>query len=82
MGKILYTVIATVGDLERSLIRERWMVGRERTKAQGKTVGRPPTEVDEETIHHLRDKGLKLRVIRRSLGISQIQIKQVTVKMA
>jgi DNA invertase Pin-like site-specific DNA recombinase len=60
MGKILYTVIATVGDLERSLIRERWMVGRERTKAQGETVGRPPTEVDEETIHHLRDKGLKL----------------------
>ena len=39
MGKMVFTVIAAVAELERSLIRERIMMGLERAKKQGKQLG-------------------------------------------
>ena len=43
MGKMSFTVIAGVAELERELIRERVVVGLARAKRQGKRLGRPPT---------------------------------------
>ncbi len=40
MGKMVYTVIAAVAELERSLIRERVVMSLQRAKAQGKRSGR------------------------------------------
>ncbi len=40
MGKMVYTVIAAVAELERSLIRERVVMGLQRAKAQWKKLGR------------------------------------------
>ena len=74
MGKMVYTVIAAVAELERSLIRERVMMGLERAKAQGKQLGRPPTEVDEEAIYRLRDKGISLRDIGKQMGVSRTKV--------
>ncbi len=39
MGKMVYTVTAAVAELERSLIRERVVMGLQRAKAQGKAIG-------------------------------------------
>src|SRR5262249_28035637 len=41
MGKMIFTVIGAVAELERSLIRERVMMGLECAKRQGKKLGRP-----------------------------------------
>ena len=41
MGKMVFTVISAVAELERSLIRERVMMGLERAKGEGRGSGRP-----------------------------------------
>jgi len=41
MGKMVFTVISAVAELERSLIRERVVMGLHKAKAQGKQLGRP-----------------------------------------
>ena len=71
MGKMVFTVIAAVAELERSLIRERVVMGLERAKAQGKTLGRPRPWVDLERIARLKAQGLSLRAIARETGISR-----------
>ncbi len=41
MGKMVFTVIGAVAELERSLIKERVVMGLERAKKDGKRLGRP-----------------------------------------
>lgn len=41
MGKMVFTVIGAVAELERSLIRERVLMGLERAKRQGKRLRQP-----------------------------------------
>ena len=77
MGKMVYTVIAAVAELERSLIRERVVMGLQRAKAQGKPIGRPPTEVDEQKVHSLRSEGLSLRAIGQRVGVSRTKVQKV-----
>ena len=70
MGKMVFTVIAAVAELERSLIRERVVMGLQRAKAQGKRIGRPAVQLDSEEMQALKDKGLSYRAIARQLGVS------------
>ncbi len=77
MGKMVYTVIAAVAELERSLIRERVVMGLQRAKAQGKPIGRPPTEVDEQKVLSLRSEGLSLRAIGQLVGVSRTKVQKV-----
>jgi DNA invertase Pin-like site-specific DNA recombinase len=78
MGKMVFTVIGAVAELERSLIRERVMMGLERAKRQGKKLGRPRTPVDREKVTHLRAKGLSLRQIAVELKISKDKVARLT----
>jgi hypothetical protein len=41
VGKMIFTVLGAVAELERNLIRERVAMGIARAKKQGKTLGRP-----------------------------------------
>ncbi len=77
MGKMVYTVIAAVAELERSLIRERVIMGLQRAKAQGKPIGRPPTKVDEQKVYRLRSEGLSLRAIGQRVGVSRTKVQKV-----
>jgi len=70
MGKMVYTVIAAVAELERSLICERVAMGLQRAKAQGKRLGRPPAAIDPAEVHRLREQGMSFRAIARRLGVS------------
>lgn len=47
-GKFIYTVMAAMAEMERSLTRERQREGIEAAKARGESGGRP--RVDKETI--------------------------------
>ncbi len=77
MGKMVYTVIAAVAELERSLICERVVMGLQRAKAQGKAIGRPPTAVDEQQVRRLRSEGLSLRAIGQRVGVSRTEVLKV-----
>ncbi|MDA2930618.1 recombinase family protein [Acidobacteria bacterium AH-259-O06] len=72
MGKMVYTVIAAVAELERSLIRERVVMGLQNAKAKGKQLGRPTgTRANVRKIHRLKDQGLSLRGIAGQLNVSK-----------
>jgi DNA invertase Pin-like site-specific DNA recombinase len=77
MGKMIFTVIGAVAELERSLIRERVMMGLERARRQGKRLGRPKKLVDREQVATLRANGLSLRQIALELKVSKDKIARV-----
>ncbi len=70
MGKMVFTVIAAVAELERSLIRERVVMGLQRAKAEGKQIGRPSIQLDPDELQALREEGLSFRAIAEQCGVS------------
>ena len=50
VGKMVFTMVAAVAEMERALIRERVQAGVDRARRQGKKLGRPRVLVDEEKI--------------------------------
>jgi DNA invertase Pin-like site-specific DNA recombinase len=67
-GKMVFTVLGAVAELERSLIVERVRAGLRNALAKGRTLGRPCKIVDPARIATLRAKGLSLRAIASELG--------------
>jgi len=53
MGKMIFTVLAAVAELERSIITERVHAGVQRARKEGKTFGRPKIIVDREKVRAL-----------------------------
>src|SRR5450755_3366484 len=53
-GKMVFTVLGAVAELERSLIAERVRAGLRNAKAKGKKLGRPKRVIDPEQITSLR----------------------------
>ena len=70
LGKMVYVVIAAVAELERSLIRERGVMGLQRAVAQGKQLGRPKVQASEEQLLQLSEQGLSSRQIAKELSLS------------
>jgi len=78
MGKMVFTIIGAVAELERSLIRERVVMGLQRAKAQGKKLGRPKgTAIDVGAASRLRREGMGLRQIAEKLGSSKTTVGRV-----
>jgi len=75
-GKILFTILGAVSELELELIRERTKDGLARAVAQGKRLGRPPFAVNTDEILKLRAEGLSLRQIAERVGMSHQGIKK------
>ena len=71
VGKMTFTVLGAVAELERSLIVERVRAGVRHAKAKGKTLGRPRVAVDTATIGLLRSQGCTVREIATALGYSR-----------
>jgi DNA invertase Pin-like site-specific DNA recombinase len=69
-GKMVFTVLGAVAELERSLIAERVRAGLRNAKAKGKRLGRPRKVVDASKIAILRAQGRSWRTIARQLGMS------------
>jgi DNA invertase Pin-like site-specific DNA recombinase len=74
MGRMVFTVIAAVAELERSIIRERVVMGLTRAKGQGKRLGRPIKFVSEAKIQQLATDGLSLRQIAERVGVSHTKV--------
>src|ERR1700678_2693146 len=69
-GRMVFTVLGAVAELERSLIVERVRAGLRNAVAKGKKLGRPRCEVNAARIVELRASGRSWRKIARTMGVS------------
>jgi DNA invertase Pin-like site-specific DNA recombinase len=68
-GKLVFTVLGAVAELERSLIVERVKAGLRNAKAKGKRLGRPHIVVDVRKVAMLREQGCSWPQIAKQLGV-------------
>jgi len=69
-GKMIFTVLGAVAELERSLIVERVRAGLRNAKAKGKKLGRPRKVTNPGAIKNLRAQGASWRAIGTALAVS------------
>jgi DNA invertase Pin-like site-specific DNA recombinase len=69
-GRMVFTVLGAVGELERSLIVERVKAGLRNARAKGTKLGRPRVVLDAARIGLLRAQGRSIRAIADELGCS------------
>src|SRR5437879_1947938 len=79
MGRAMFTIIAAMAELERSVIRERVIAGleyaRQHGTKSGKPIGRPRAVFRRDQIQELKEQGLGWRKIGRRLGVSATTIR-------
>jgi DNA invertase Pin-like site-specific DNA recombinase len=69
-GKMVFTVLGAVAELERNLIVERVRAGLRHARFKGKRLGRPVKIVDPANVLSMRANGSSWRAIARHLGLS------------
>src|ERR1019366_6452839 len=69
-GKLVFTVLGAVAELERCLIAERVRAGLRNARAKGRRLGRPRSGVDAMEIKRLRAQGASWRAVGAALGVS------------
>jgi len=70
-GKMVFTVLGAVAELERSLIVERVRAGLRNARAKGRRLGRPRAVVNVSRIVFLRGQGHSWAQITAETGISK-----------
>jgi DNA invertase Pin-like site-specific DNA recombinase len=70
-GKLVFTILGAVAELERSNIRERVVAGQKAAKRRGVRFGRPQVQVDIREIETLRKQGQTWREIALAMGTSE-----------
>jgi DNA invertase Pin-like site-specific DNA recombinase len=79
-GRLMLTVLGGLAEFERDLIRARTSEGRERAKARGVKMGRPPklTAHQQREALRRRDRGREsLADIGRSYNVSAATISRL-----
>jgi DNA invertase Pin-like site-specific DNA recombinase len=73
-GKLVFTVLGAVAELERSLIGERVRAGLRNAKAKGKTLGRKPlrtlSPTELKALRQDRQKGISFKALALKHGVS------------
>ena len=70
MGKMIFTVLGPVAELERNLIKERVHMGISRARKEGKQLGRPKRIFDREKARTML-QSLSVRELSRQMGVSR-----------
>src|SRR5262249_26753045 len=70
MGKMIFTVLGAVAELERNLIKERVHMGISRARKEGKRLGRPKRIFDREMARMML-QSMSVREVARQLGVSR-----------
>ena len=78
-GRLMLTVLGGLAEFERELIRARTSEGRERAKARGVHMGRPPslTSFQRQEAIKRREAGETLVDVARSYGVSYSTISRL-----
>jgi DNA invertase Pin-like site-specific DNA recombinase len=66
-GRFFVQILGSLGEFERSLLRERTMMGLEHARSRGKKLGRPRVH-DEAEILRLHQEGMTYRQIQKTTG--------------
>jgi len=81
-GKMVFTVLGAVAELERSLIAERVRMGLQNARRRGKRLGRPPirhlSTAEMERVRADRVKGMSLRGLAEKYRTSVWAMQQAT----
>jgi DNA invertase Pin-like site-specific DNA recombinase len=77
MGKMIFTVLGAVAELERNIIRERVTMGLNRARKQGKQLGRPKVIVDRDKVRKLHKDGNSVRTIAVQLGLTKSTVHSI-----
>jgi DNA invertase Pin-like site-specific DNA recombinase len=70
MGKMIFTVLGAVAELEKNLIKERVQMGISRARKEGKQLGRPKRIFDKEKACLLAET-MSIRQVACQLGVSR-----------
>jgi DNA invertase Pin-like site-specific DNA recombinase len=76
-GRMVFGVMASLAEFERSLIQERIKSGLRRAVAQGKQLGRPRAAVDPAEAHRMRQEGQSLQRIAQTMGAHKSTISRL-----
>jgi putative DNA-invertase from lambdoid prophage Rac len=78
-GKMMLTMLAAVGEMERDLLVERTQAGLQRAKQQGKVLGRPATTTAEQRADILakHKAGANISELSRLYGVSRMTIMRI-----
>jgi DNA invertase Pin-like site-specific DNA recombinase len=70
VGRLTFSLMASLGEYEKNLMRERIILGINRAKSQGKKLGRPSNmnEGMKNAIKILREKGMGIVSISKQLN--------------
>lgn len=81
-GKALFQMMGVFSEFERAIIRERVRSGLERAKAQGKVLGRRRNNDPKRlaSVRRLRQKGVGIGKIARTLGIGASYVQRIVVE--
>jgi DNA invertase Pin-like site-specific DNA recombinase len=74
LGRAIVVIISVVAELERSLIVERVRAGMRRAKLEGRHIGRPALQVDQEAILRDRARGVSVRDLAKMHRISRTSV--------
>jgi DNA invertase Pin-like site-specific DNA recombinase len=76
MGRMVFTMIAAVAELEAALIRERVQAGVDRAKAAGKHCGRPRVDIDLRPALAMFAQGHGLKATAGAMGVSVTTLRE------
>ncbi|MGA7361925.1 MAG: recombinase family protein [Candidatus Dormiibacterota bacterium] len=83
-GRLVFTVLAAVAEMERELIRERVRAGMARARERGTPLGRPP-RIREITDHQLWPvviAGLEAGHLNRADAARKLRVRRATLDLA
>ena len=78
-GRLMIAVLGGLADVERDLIRTRTAEGRERAKARGQHMGRPPklTPQQQREARRRRAEGATLKELAKSYNVGRATISRL-----
>ena len=82
MGKMIFTVLGAVAELEWNLIKERIAMGLDRARKEKKVLGRPRRIFDREKAVGLQAEGKSLREIATILHVGKDTVRAALVTRA
>lgn len=74
LGRTIFQIIASIGELERELIRERVRNGLKAAKARGRQIGALKKHTNPEPFIELRRSGMSLRQIAKVFKCSPMTV--------
>jgi DNA invertase Pin-like site-specific DNA recombinase len=78
LGRAMIVIVATIAELERSLIVERVKSGMRRAKLEGRQIGRGRLDVNRKQVVEDRRRGMSLTQVASKHSISRASVMRLT----